>query len=171
MRLVSMFVVVLAAAVSWPAQAWRGDAPPDGQTLRCESNDGRTRECAVDATGGVRLLRQLSKAPCIEGQSWGRMRHSVWVTQGCRGEFLAMSSGRGYGRDWGDVGSRQPDVLRCASEDGRWKHCSADVRGGVDLMRQVSRNPCIRGQSWGVDGGGVWVNGGCRAEFRVGSSG
>jgi hypothetical protein len=145
-----------------------GDMPPDGRILRCESIDGKTRECPVDATGGARLLRQLSQASCVEGRSWGRMRRSIWVTQGCRAEFLALSSdgrryrGPGYGNG-GPLGR----TLRCGSEDGRWKHCSADTRGGVDLVKQVSRSPCIRGQSWGIDRTGVWVNGGCRAEFRV----
>jgi hypothetical protein len=154
-----------------PAVRAAGDAPPDGRVLRCESEDGKTRECPVDATGGARLLRQLSKASCIEGKTWGRMRRSIWVTQGCRAEFLAFSNDgrRGYGSGYG-YGNGGPlgRTLRCGSEDGRWKHCSADTRGGVELVRQVSRSACIRGQSWGVDRGGVWVNGGCRAEFRVG---
>ncbi len=34
-------------------------------------------------------------------------------------------------------------------------------------MRQLSRSACVRGQSWGVDGRGIWVSGGCRGEFRV----
>lgn len=148
-----------------------GDSSPDGRTLRCESIDGKTRECPVDATGGARLLRQLSKAACVEGRTWGRMRRSIWVTQGCRAEFLAFSSDgrRGYGSTYG-YGNGGPlgRTLRCGSEDGRWKHCSADTRGDVDLVRQLSRSPCIRGQSWGVDHTGVWVNGGCRAEFRTG---
>jgi hypothetical protein len=151
-----------------------GDTAPDGRIVRCESDDGKTRECPVDATGGARLLRQLSKTPCVEGQSWGRMRRSIWVTQGCRAEFLAFSSDgrRGYGTGYG-YGNGGPlgRTLRCGSEDGRWKHCSADTRGDVDLVRQVSRNACIRGQSWGIDHSGIWVNGGCRAEFRIGDRG
>ena len=147
------------------------DVAPDARVIRCESVDGKTRECPVDATGGARLLHQLSQAPCDEGRSWGRMRRTIWVTQGCRGEFLAFSSDgrRGYGSGFG-YGNGGPvgRTLRCGSEDGRWKHCSADTRGGVSLVRQVSRSQCIRGQSWGVDHGGVWVNGGCRAEFRIG---
>lgn len=161
-------VAVLGVA---PGARAAGDALPDGRTLRCESSDGRTRECPVDATGGARLLRQLSQAPCIQGRSWGRMRRSIWVTQGCRAEFLAFSADgrRGYGTSYG-YGNGGPvgQSLRCASEDGRWKHCSADTRGGVELVRQMSRSQCMRGQSWGVDRAGVWVNGGCRAEFRLG---
>ena len=43
----------------------------DGQVVRCESSDGRSRECPIDSYGRVRLVRQLSGAPCIEGQTWG----------------------------------------------------------------------------------------------------
>jgi hypothetical protein len=160
-------VAMMLASV--PAANATDDMPPDGRVVRCESLDGKTRECPVDATGGARLLRQLSKAACVEGRSWGRMRRSIWVTQGCRAEFLALSSDgrRGYrGLGYGNGGPLSR-TLRCGSEDGRWKHCSADTRDGVDLVKQVSRSPCIRGQSWGIDRTGVWVNGGCRAEFRV----
>lgn len=154
-----------------PGARAAGDAPPEGRVIRCESIDGRTRECPVDATGGARLLRQLSQAACVEGRSWGRMRRSIWVTQGCRAEFLAFSSDgrRGYGSGYG-YGNGGPlgRTLRCGSENGRWKHCSADTRAGVELVRQVSRSACIRGQSWGLDHTGIWVNGGCRAEFRIG---
>lgn len=166
MRVLSVLVgLCLAACAVSPVRAWDG-AAPDGRTLRCESSDGRTRECAVDASGGVRLLRQLSRAACVEGETWGRMRHSIWVTQGCRGEFLAISRDDGWRGSYGAPGGR---VLRCGSDDGRWNHCDADTRRGVELVRQLSRSRCIRGQSWGVDRGGIWVNGGCRAEFRTGA--
>lgn len=166
MRRMSVLVgLVIAVGLASPARAWDDDVP-NGRTLRCESSDGRTRECAVDATGGARLLRQLSRSPCIEGETWGRMRHSIWVTQGCRGEFLALSRTDGRRGRYGGAGGR---VLRCGSSDGRWNHCDADTRYGVELVRQLSRSRCIRGQSWGVDRGGIWVSGGCRAEFRAGA--
>ena len=99
------------------------------------------------------------------------MRRSIWVTQGCRAEFLAFSSDgrRGYGSGYGyGNGGRLGRTLRCGSDDGRWNHCNADTRRGAELVRQISRSACIRGQSWGMDHTGIWVNGGCRAEFRIG---
>jgi hypothetical protein len=35
------------------------------------------------------------------------------------------------------------------------------------LERQLSDARCIRGDNWGVDRGGIWVDRGCAAEFRV----
>lgn len=128
--------------------------------VRCESRDGQTRECAADTRGGVRLVRQFSEADCIEEETWGRMRGGVWVSRGCRAEFLVA-------RSRSDDGPGEAGFLRCESRDGRSDHCAADTRRGVEITRQLSRTACIRGQNWGWDDRGVWVSGGCRAEFRV----
>lgn len=78
--------------------------------VRCESRDNRTRECplATGRRGDVRLVRQLSSTPCIEGQTWGRTRTGVWVTRGCRAEFVASRGGRpgGAWREPGDFGDQ-----------------------------------------------------------------
>jgi hypothetical protein len=34
--------------------------------VRCESRDNQRRECPVDTSGGVTLVRQLSRTPCQE---------------------------------------------------------------------------------------------------------
>lgn len=39
------------------------------------------------------------------------------------------------------------------------------TRGGVVLVRQLSRGACIEGRTWGWDRRGVWVTEGCRGEF------
>ncbi len=85
--------------------------------IRCESNDNRSRSCNFtgNSRGEIRLLRQLSGKPCVENQTWGRSRNGVWVTQGCRAEFVI---GRGNGGNYrppganvrppGDLGSGVP---------------------------------------------------------------
>ncbi len=60
-----------------------------GSVFRCESHDGRARECAANTRAGVQLVRVLSNAPCVQGKSWGYSRNGVWVSQGCRAEFRA----------------------------------------------------------------------------------
>lgn len=58
-----------------------------GHVFRCESNDGRTRECAANTRAGVQLVRQLSRSSCIQGRTWGYSRNGIWVSDGCRAEF------------------------------------------------------------------------------------
>lgn len=141
------------------------------QVVRCESSDGRTNQCAADTRDGIRLVRQISKTPCVEGQTWGYGRNSIWVSQGCRGEFITNA---GYGGDYGGNygnGGGYGNVLRCESVNGRYRQCPANVRGGVRIARQLSGTACIEGQSWGANRDGVWVDRGCRAEFQVGYRG
>lgn len=57
--------------------------------------------------------------------------------------------------------------LRCESVDNGTTRCPADTRDGVRLSRQLSRDDCEQGRSWGYDRHGIWVNDGCRAEFIV----
>ena len=65
----------------------QGAPPARERVIRCSSNDGRRNTCVVDTSGGVRLLRQISGSPCVEGRTWGWDRRGVWVDQGCRADF------------------------------------------------------------------------------------
>ncbi len=56
------------------------------------------------------------------------------------------------------------DSVRCGSQDGRFVRCQVPWRD-AEMIRQESDSPCIRGQTWGVDRGGLWVDRGCRAQF------
>ena len=162
------------------------------QLFRCESNDGRYRQCnAGDGRrgnrGNVQLVRQLSRTACVEGQTWGSNRMGVWVDRGCRGEFV-FNNARGYRDDRyrpypvpypGDRyddrynGARYgaPDLqarsLRCESRDGNTARCGANVYRGVQVARQLSQSPCIEGRTWGWSRNEIWVSQGCRADFNV----
>lgn len=138
-----------------------GGYPGDIRTIRCESDHGRTRHCDIDTRGGVFLSRRLSSTPCIQGRNWDFDWRGVWVADGCRAEFT-MGGGYAPGGGYGDGA-----VVRCESDDGRWRHCDAPVLRGVQLRRNVSRTPCIQGDNWGWDGRGVWVDHGCRGDFQV----
>jgi hypothetical protein len=63
------------------------------------------------------------------------------------------------------------ETVRCESLNGRERYCPANTRGGVYLSNQLSREGCYQGDTWGHDRGGVWVSGGCRAEFQTGYGG
>ncbi|HEY8328997.1 MAG TPA: DUF3011 domain-containing protein [Rhodanobacter sp.] len=58
--------------------------------LQCDSNKKRYQMCQVDVgrRGRVQLVRQMSDARCSEGYSWGWNRAGVWVSHGCRGQFV-----------------------------------------------------------------------------------
>ena len=67
----------------------------------------------------------------------------------------------------GDSGY-ESQVIRCESRDMLRKRCPADTSRGVELVRQLSGQECIRETDWGIDSEGIWVSHGCRAEFRAG---
>jgi DUF3011 family protein len=77
----------------------------------------------------------------------------------------------GYPPPNGYPGAGYGPVVRCESTDNRTRHCDMDTRGGVVLSRRLSDSACIQGRNWGYDSGGVWVTGGCRAEFSAGGGG
>lgn len=64
--------------------------------------------------------------------------------------------------------------IRCESNDGKFNRCQVPWRD-AELVRQESQDACIRGQSWGLDQQGLWVDRGCRGQFaetfREGSRG
>ena len=61
----SMLASVAIAAPQYATPYGNTPAYRDGQLVRCESSDGRSRECPIDSYGRVQLLRQLSGAPCV----------------------------------------------------------------------------------------------------------
>jgi hypothetical protein len=142
-------------------------------TLICESDRGGRRVCRADTTFGVRLSRRLSKDSCIEGRSWGYNRNGVWVSRGCRAEFLlgpiAMTSAAPYYPPTPYYPPNYRSVVVCESHNNTRQRCSADTRFGVQLGHQMSDNICIMNDSWGWDSRGVWVSKGCRAEFILGN--
>ena len=74
----------------------------------------------------------------------------------------------------GSVGARpalaqaeKAGAIDCESLDGRYRHCSVkdlDV-ASVRIEEKQGRRDCLQDKTWGVDKGGIWVNGGCRARF------
>jgi hypothetical protein len=55
-------------------------------------------------------------------------------------------------------------TIRCESIHGKFNRCAMPWRN-AELVRQESKGACNRGQSWGVDRQGLWVNHGCRGLF------
>ena len=94
-------LVLLLAATAVAAQDYDADHVP---ALRCESQFNKTQQCAIEVP--MRLARQLSVTRCVENQNWGQRRRMLWVTDGCRAEFVADEYGRWPGRGRDDEGER-----------------------------------------------------------------
>ena len=61
-----------------------------GQTVRCESEEGRRDVCGLPYRArSVQISRQLSDTRCSQGYNWGWSGDTVWVDRGCRAEFVA----------------------------------------------------------------------------------
>lgn len=133
---------------------------PTRRVVRCES-DGRQESCPVMLRGApVRLLRQLSSWPCREGSTWGVRRNEIWVSRGCNAEFeIGAEDGSGF--------VDAPRTVVCESKKHVRRMCGVSVERGVRLGRQLSGTPCVQDKNWGWGRDGIWVDGGCRAEFIV----
>ena len=145
---------VLALAAALPAPQARAELF-DKDRVKCESKDTRRETCEVKWPGQTELLRQISDTRCVQGRTWGASPGKVWVSGGCRAEFGPQFSGKS---------------LKCESSDGKHETCGKDLYGNVDLIRQLSDAPCTQGVSWGQNNGSIWVDKGCRGEFRIGES-
>ncbi|MFO1430252.1 MAG: DUF3011 domain-containing protein [Candidatus Competibacteraceae bacterium] len=71
------------------------------ERITCESRNNRYNHCRIDTDNRVKLKRQISDAPCIEGRTWGYDKKGVWVDQGCRAEFKV---GKGDDNSGGGIG-------------------------------------------------------------------
>lgn len=138
--------------------------------ITCRSRENRTERCSANTGNRVQMLQQYSSAPCIEGRTWSYTSNRIEVRNGCQARF-----GYGYG-DWnqggggGWGGSNQgfANQLECRSDNNRYRRCSANTQGRVEMLRQLSSSSCIQGRSWGFDRNSIWVDNGCQARFGYG---
>src|SRR6516164_6887363 len=57
-------------------------------TVTCSSKEGERQNCPADTSAGVALQRSLGPGECLLGKTWGYDDKSVWVSDGCSGEFV-----------------------------------------------------------------------------------
>jgi len=62
------------------------------------------------------------------------------------------------------------DSVECRSDNYNYRRCPVPWRE-ARLVRQLSDTACIRGQSWGIDRRGLWVDRGCGGVFVAGGGG
>lgn len=130
--------------------------------IHCASTRNGYQHCPAETRGRVELLRQTSRAPCIEGQTWGYDRRGVWVDRGCAAHFkvgrpdrsreavaavaaiavvgaIIASNQNDHGASGPRVGSRPPDW---AVGD----FYGYDPRHRLELWIRVEGDGYIRGQ-------------------------
>lgn len=132
-------------------------AAPKAGTFRCANTGARYNVCAAPWRGQSRLSRQSGTA-CVEGRSWGSTQGHVWVTRGCRGEFVQATN------------IRSKYTVTCVSSGGTSPNtCAWDrSKGRPYLVQQLSQVRCTENSTWGYHATrGLWVSGGCRARFGV----
>src|SRR5687768_1162473 len=105
--------------------------PGTGRVVRCESINMRERACPTGFRNRARLVRNLSKGQCIEGNSWRQESGTIWVRNGCRGEFEEITGDGGWNPGGGSGYS-----VTCASEDNRHRTCAWDPRQGRPVVIQ-----------------------------------
>jgi hypothetical protein len=159
-KLLLMMAVALGTAYVAPSPASAAFQPGYSQPQRitCSSNNGKRNWCAIGNSRDVQLVRQISGSPCVRGNTWGLDQRGLWVDRGCRAEFV--------------VGRPAPPppratIVTCSSNNGKRNWCAIGNSRDVQLVRQISGSACIRGNTWGLDQRGLWVDRGCRADFRV----
>ncbi len=60
--------------------------------------------------------------------------------------------------------------ITCESFGGGYNYCRVNTDNNVRVERRLSASGCIYGRDWGYDRRGIWVDHGCRAEFRYGGN-
>lgn len=131
-----------------------------GRALRCAAPAGERVLCALDPAGGVSLEAIHRPTECVYGTNWGLDAAGVWVDPDCDATFRADGRLRGT-QTWS-----QPPVLACESFGGR-NFCPVDTSKGVRVETEASSGVCVEKRTWGSDVHGIWVDGGCRALFRL----
>ncbi len=101
---------------------------------------------------GLALAAAAGSASAAYGYSYSNGYDNGYNNTG----YNTGYSSNGYGR-----------TVRCESRDNRTVYCGVDTSGGVSLVQQISQSSCIRGRTWGADGRGIWVAGGCRGTFAI----
>lgn len=156
------------AAFAWTTAVL---AEPGAARVTCRSENFQRAECDAPFRR-AELVRQLSRAECREGDTWGQRRGRIWVDRGCAAEFAAGGDGRpGGGPGHFDPGHGAADaILECRSEERRFNRCSRST-APAHLVEQLSRTDCIEGQTFGVDREGLWVDRGCSGRFSQAGAG
>src|SRR6185503_9076005 len=54
------------------------------------SKPGERQECPANTSNGVVLAKSSGETSCLLGKTWGYDDRSIWVSDGCVGEFVVQ---------------------------------------------------------------------------------
>lgn len=102
---------------------------------------------------------------------------SRWIAAAVTAAVATLAIGQASAQNYGNrdyargngYGYGHTRVVRCESIGSRRNFCRVDTRGGVRITRQLSQRSCIQGRNWSYTYQGIWVTGGCRADFAISS--
>jgi len=148
------FVMLFSLLV--PLLSFTG-TPAYAQKFSCGSNNNQYQMCQIPGNGNpqnVRMVRQLSQSPCIQGRTWGTRGNQVWVDKGCRAEFqVAGYGGPGYGGGYhgGPPRGGPPAYYSGSFSDGR-SNCTSGAgllpkRWRFQICESRSCEQCVRTKS------------------------
>lgn len=99
MQGIKLFLILTSLVLAGKVRADSSITPlNDKYTVRCESEsrwDYQT--CDVVGEGFIveaQVVQEFSESPCEYGVSWGYNLNNIWVTDGCKAEFLVTKDFR-----------------------------------------------------------------------------
>jgi Protein of unknown function (DUF3011) len=116
-------------------------------SITCESNNNDRNACPLPFSGHVRMVEQLSRAPCVRHQNWDVQDGAIWVSGGCRARFVVMprdrDDRRGDRDERGDRDDRQPPPPPPQQDNGAPLRVQAACVHRVADYRHISRDEAV----------------------------
>ena len=120
--------------------------------ITCESRNNDREICGANTAGGVTLRQQLSGTRCIQGRSWGYTRNAIWVSNGCRAQFVVNNS-RQSGRN-GNVyrNGRNGNVYNNGRRNDTYNAGNAQALCRQQVQNSLNRR--VRVDTWMMNSSG-----------------
>lgn len=184
--------IMLFVSITVSAQESHNGGYNNGSTITCSSIKNHKKTCYADTSGGVKLVKQLSRSSCQN--NWGYQNGQIWVDHGCRARFqLYVNGSQGHsGNSGGNYNNNNAghsnsntnnnnaghsnngnnnqysnNLIRCESINSNRRTCSIPHGSQVSLYKQLSHSSCSN--NWGYNDSSIWVTNGCRADFSLGN--
>jgi len=174
----------------WVDKGCRATFQLNNITTYCASNNLVKSYCFFHDDNAlespITLVQKISQSACQKGRSWDVDKSGLWVDMGCRALFrntnakdeIYLKTKRLLNAAKKDEAPRKvtteftPEgLLKCQSWQQELEYCilgdKNKLESSITLEKQISGSPCKKGQSWGVDKYGLWVDAGCRALFKL----